>query len=165
MEIYHNANTTTGLSYLFFGDWSYSLDDPLPQHISCCAGTRASVEAPCATCPTKISSGARSIEWEVKYDTGNTYSDADIILTPDLVEQLGLVQGEQLKAFAPWPSGTMFHYGTVKVTSPVDPADTVHMVAGVICSADGRMVERDTPVVSAWRNGQVKLQGAPTRNS
>ena len=95
------------------------------------------------------------MNWSVKYDTGDTYPHADIILTPDIVSQLKLVQGCRLEAFEPLPSGAMFQYDSVKVASPVDPALNVELLAGAICNDNGEMMERDIPIISLW--GMAKL--------
>ena len=110
---------------------------------------------PLAQSVRPISNEDYFIDWEVKYDTGNTYSQADINLTPEIVSQLGLMKGGALKPFSTLPSETVFQYGSVNVRSPVDHDTSVPLITGVICNADGTVLERDIAIISLW--GMAKL--------
>ena len=129
---------------------------PVLSHSICWyADTSAPAAAPCATCRTRISFEAQSIDWEVKYDPSVTTPYAEIILTPDIVSKLGLTCGRQQGPSGPLSGVAVFECNPVFVESPVDSALNVPLVAGVTCEADGTMVERDLPVIGRW--GMNKL--------
>ena len=94
----------------------------------------------------------------LKFDTGFTYPHVDIILTPQLADQLNLSPQEQLADFLPVPAGKMYGCGEVKITSPVDEALVVPMRAGIICDQGGNPVPKSIALASLFAMGKLNCK-------